>query len=280
MRTTGLCPSGDVVLHYRHFGAAGELPLVIVHGLSYFSWDWIEVAEALAGDANDAGGRREIAAMDMRGFGDSSCSPSQDYAVPAMARDIVALADLLGWPRFAILGHSMGGRNSLWCAAEFPTRVAGLVLGDYTPENAPAGSQRVARTVAATPDLFGSIDEAMQYHNAGPDQRPRFEAWLQRVAGGYRVKRDTYFRDQFRRALQSGQRAPLGVDLWGAVTRLKCPLKVIRGSRSDFFGEDSIAKYRARNCNALVVEIDAGHDIAVDNAEAVIRETRAFLESL
>ena len=77
----GTCPSGDVTLFYRRFGAPGRTPILIVHGLSYFSYDWIGVASELAGE-------REVVAMDMRGFGDSTCSPSRDYSVPTMAGEL------------------------------------------------------------------------------------------------------------------------------------------------------------------------------------------------
>lgn len=270
---TGSCRSGDLTLFYRHFGATGKTPLLIVHGLSFFSWDWIGVASALATD-------REVVAMDMRGFGDSAWSPSKDYSVPAMASDLPAIADHLGWKRFAILAHSMGGRLGVWCAAEHADRVAGLVLGDYTPDNAPAGSQRTAKTMAGTPDVFATIEDAMQYYGAPPARRARFEAYLQAVDGGFRVKRDPFFRDQFRRTLETGERPKLGVDLWDAIARIRCPLKVIRGARSDLFGPESKAKYLERNARAEMVEIDAAHNIAGDNPDAVIRETRTFLDAL
>ena len=97
-------------------------------------------------------------------------------------------------------------------AAKHPERVAALVLVDYTPENAPAGTKRTTETVANTPDAFGSIDEAMKYF--GKNDRARFEAYLTKDGNQYKVKRDTHFRDQFRKALQTGERPKLGVDMW------------------------------------------------------------------
>lgn len=270
---TGRLPSGDVTLHYRHFGDKGKVPLVFVHGLSFFSYDWIEIGSALAAD-------REVVALDMRGFGDSGWSEGKDYSIPTMARDLVAVADHFDWRTFVLFGHSMGGRSSVWCAAENPGRVAGLVLGDYTPDNAAAGSQRTARTVAGTPDTFASVDDAMKFYGAPAEKRGRFEAYLKDTDGGFRVKRDTHFRDQFRRSIETGEKTPMGVDLWDAISRIQCPLKVIRGSRSDLFAPESKAEYVRRNPKAAVVEIDAGHNIAADNPEAVIAETRAFLDSL
>jgi pimeloyl-ACP methyl ester carboxylesterase len=275
---TGACASGDVTLHYRRFGEPGKTPLVMLHGVSFFSYDWIDIASALATD-------REVIAMDLRGFGDSGWSAAKDYSIPANAKDILALADHRGWKKFFLFGHSMSGRHSTWCAAENPARIAGLVLGDFSPENAPAGSQRVARTVANTPDVFPSVDEAMRYFKvdpaspAGRRQHARYAAYLKPVAGGFAVKRDPFFRDQFRTTLETGVRPGLGVDLWDALKRLQVPAKVIRGARSDLFAAETVAKVVAANPRIELVEIDAGHNIALDNPDAVIRETRAFLEA-
>lgn len=275
---TGVCPSGDVSLHYRRFGKPEKTPLLVLHGVSFFSYDWIEIAATLAAD-------RVVVAMDLRGFGDSGWSATQDYSVPANAKDILALADHLGWGKFFLFGHSMSGRHCTWCAAGNPQRIAGLVLGDFSPDNAPAGSQRVAQTVANTPDVFASVEDAMRYFKvdpastAGRTRRARFEAYLQPVAGGFAVKRDPFFRDQFRTTLATGQRPKLGVDLWDALRRLQVPTKVIRGARSDLFAAETVAKLRAANPRIELVEIDAGHNIALDNPESVIRETRAFLEA-
>ena len=47
---TGTVKSEDVEIFYRAFGAPGKTPVVILHGLSYFSYDWIDIAAALASD--------------------------------------------------------------------------------------------------------------------------------------------------------------------------------------------------------------------------------------
>src|SRR5439155_573396 len=95
-------------IFYRKLGNRALTPILIVHGLSYFSWDWLEVGQVLAAE-------REVVAMDMRGFGDSDWSAQKDYSVPAMAQDIVSVLDHLGWKR-ALL--AMRGRRSDLYAAE------------------------------------------------------------------------------------------------------------------------------------------------------------------
>ena len=276
---TGTCSSGGLRIAYRRFGTGDALPIVIVHGLSYFSYDWIDVAHELA-----AG--RAVVAMDMRGFGDSARSPAADYSVPSMAQDIVAVLDHLGWKRAVLMGHSMGGRNAAFAAARNPARVAGLVLVDYSPENAPAGAQRVARTVAGAPDRFADIDAAMTYFSvdphspAGAARRARFEAYLHKVDGGYEIKRDPHFANQFRRLLETGERPKLGVDMWQIVAEVPCPILALRGGQSDMFAAETVPKLRAANPRIQLVEVDGGHNIAGDNPAGLVAAVRPFLDSL
>jgi pimeloyl-ACP methyl ester carboxylesterase len=242
---------------------------LLLHGLSYFSYDWLEAAAALQGDC---------VCMDMRGFGDSAWA--KDYSVPAMAGDLGAVMDHLGWEKAVVVGHSMGGRNSAYFAARNPQRVAGLVLVDYSPENAAAGSKRVATSVAGVPEAFATIEEAMAYFKAGPQRRARFEAYLKVVPGGYAIKRDTHFRDQFRQALATGERAQLGVDMWQVLGELRMPTLVLRGARSDLFAPETAAKVKAANPRIQLAQVDGGHDLAVDNLPGFLAAVRPFIASL
>jgi pimeloyl-ACP methyl ester carboxylesterase len=259
---TGRARSGELSIHYRKLGRTGETPIVIVHGLSYFSYDWLGVAHSL-------GAGREVVAMDMRGFGDSDWSPSRDYSVPAMAQDIASLLDHLRWNRTLLIGHSMGGRSATYYAARHPDRVAGLVLVDYSPENAAAGARRTTEMVGNQPDAFTSIEAAMRYFGKG--DRERVESYLKKTESGWAVKRDLYFRDQFRRTLQTGERPKLGVDMWQLLGEVRCPILSLRGARSDMYAAETVQKMKAANPRLQVVEIpDAGHDIAGDSPSELV----------
>ena len=262
--SSGRARSGDVSIFYRKLGNRGQTPILIVHGLSYFSWDWLEVGQVLAAD-------REVVAIDMRGFGDSDWSPQKDYSVPTMAQDIVNVLEHLGWKRALLVGHSMGGRSTTYVAAKHPERVAGLALIDHSPENAQAGSKRVTQTVANTPERFASIEQAMRYF--GQSNRERFEAYLN---ADLSLKRDTYFRDQFR----SPERPKLGVDLWQLLGEVRCPLLSMRGTRSDLYAAETVQKMKAANPRLQVVEVDAGHNIAGENPQGFIAALRPFLAAV
>lgn len=273
---TGRARSGDVELHYRRFGKPGATPVVIVHGLSFFSYDWIGPAAQLASD-------REVIAMDLRGFGESQWSPTRDYRLETFAADIVHLLGAVQWRRAVLMGHSMGGRIALATAAWHAERVAGLVCVDFTPDVGAAGRRKVAERVGRQPDRFGSIDEALAYHGYDPRQpadspaRRRFEAFLRPVDGGFVLKRDLHFRDTFRRVLETGKAAPLGVDLWSMLAALDLPFLMLRGSLSEMVEPQAFAKARAANPRLSAVEIAGGHDLAGDNPDALVAAVRDFL---
>lgn len=276
---TGNVRSGDVTLFYRRFGQRGKTPLLIAHGLSYFSYDWIDTAAALGTD-------KEVVALDTRGFGDSDWSPSKDYAVPTLARDIVNVLDALGWNQVVLLGHSMSGRATSLVAADHPARVKGLALIDYTPENAPAGSKRVTQTVASQPDQFDSVEAAMRFFGVDPGtpegaaRRARFEAYLKPVAGGLQLKRDLHFRDQFKRVRDLGERPKLGMDMWQVIGRVQCPILSIRGARSDMYAVETVEKMKRTNARVRVVEVDAGHDVAGENLPGFLAAIGPFIAAL
>jgi len=265
---TGRARSGEVSIFYRRLGRArtpGVTPLVIVHGLQYFSWDWLEVAHAL-------GAQREVLCMDMRGFGDSDWSAQKDYSVPAMAQDIVAVLDHVGWKRAILFGHSMGGRSTAFAAAKNPARVEALALIDYTPENAPAGTRRTTEIVGNTPDSFPSLEAARMY--LGPKKSPeRYVHYLKNLT----VKRDPYFRDQFKRVLAGGERPKLGVDLWALIGEVRCPILSVRGARSDMYAAETVAKMKAANPRLEVAEVDAGHDIAGEQPKGLVEAVEKWL---
>ncbi|HEV2768179.1 MAG TPA: alpha/beta hydrolase [Acidimicrobiales bacterium] len=101
----------------------GGRPLLLVHGFGGAKEDFVEHLPALA----EAGWHS--VAPDLRGHGASDAPAEEEaYALEVLASDLVALADALGWDRFALLGHSMGGMAAQLAALAVPERIAALVL--------------------------------------------------------------------------------------------------------------------------------------------------------
>jgi pimeloyl-ACP methyl ester carboxylesterase len=64
--------------------------------------------------------------MDYRGYGGAR-SLSGQHTMDEIARDTLDLADALGWQRFSLVGHSMGGKAIQRVLVEAPDRVEKLV---------------------------------------------------------------------------------------------------------------------------------------------------------
>ena len=271
---TGRIRSGDVEIFYRKFGKPGLTPVLIVHGLSFFSYDWIDAGTQIAED-------REVAAIDMRGFGQSDWSPSRDYKLEMLSDDVIKVLDTLGWRKAVLMGHSFGGRVCLATAGWKPERAAGLVLVDFAPDLAPAGRRHVAERIGRQPDVFGSADEAMAYHGHSnvPPQSPlraRWEAFLKQTDGGYVLRRDLHYRDNFKRALE-GQSSPAPAFLWPMLSDLKLPTLMIRATESDMFEAATLEKARTMNPQMVGIELAGSHDLAGDNPRGLAMAVKQFL---
>jgi esterase len=271
---TGRVRSGDVEIFYRKFGKPGLTPVLIVHGLSFFSYDWIDAGTQIAQD-------REVAAIDMRGFGQSDWSPSRDYKLETLSDDVIKVLDTLGWRKAVLMGHSFGGRVCLATAGWKTERAAGLVLVDFAPDLAPAGRRHVAERIGLQPDVFRSVDEAMAYHGHSnvPSQSPlraRWEAFLEQTDRGFVLRRDLQYRDNFKRALE-GQSSPAPAFLWPMLTDLSIPTLMIRATESDMFEAATLEKARTMNPRMVGIELAGSHDLAGDNPRGLANAVKQFL---
>jgi pimeloyl-ACP methyl ester carboxylesterase len=115
---------GAIELVIAEAGHGGR-PLLLAHGWTGSKEDFAEWVVPLAGLGF------HVVVPDQRGHG-ASAKPDQesDYSLETYADDLVALADALGWDRFVLLGHSMGGMVAQVLAAHAGDRLDGLVLLD------------------------------------------------------------------------------------------------------------------------------------------------------
>jgi pimeloyl-ACP methyl ester carboxylesterase len=117
---------GGFALHYEVVGEG--FPLVLLPGAAADGSAWRAGFVSLL--------EREFACVlfDPPGMGSSDVpSDLKEWGVGAIAEDVVALADELGFDRFALWGASAGGAAATIVAAEHPGRVAALVLSGAWP---------------------------------------------------------------------------------------------------------------------------------------------------
>ena len=107
--------------------------------------------------------------------------------------------------------------------------------------------------------------------------RARYEAFGTQTAQGYVLLRDLAFRDNFKRALESGQSAPVPAFLWPMLSELTIPTLVIRASESDMFAPETVEKVRAANPRVTAIELAGSHDLAADNPDGLVGAVQEFL---
>ena len=114
-------------MHYREMKPAdmalSKTPLVLIHGLMGSSKDFEHIQPALAL-------QRVVIAVDLPGFGRSDKDPALDFSKASMSRLVAGLMASLGYERYEVLGHSMGGEVAQRIALEYPDQVTGLILLD------------------------------------------------------------------------------------------------------------------------------------------------------
>lgn len=99
---------------------SGPVHVIALHGWfgSAGGWGWLP--ELIDRE------KYTYAFLDYRGYG-ARRDETGAYTIEEIARDAIELADQLGWDRFALLGHSMGGSAILRVFANAADRVTALI---------------------------------------------------------------------------------------------------------------------------------------------------------
>jgi pimeloyl-ACP methyl ester carboxylesterase len=114
--------SGEADIYYEIEGQ-GKTPLVLLHGYALNSLMWEFQKPALSPFF-------KLVTIDLRGFGESSCSKCWSGA--AMAEDVKGVIEYLGITDVALLGFSMSGPVAIRVAYEIPDIVRRLILVSST----------------------------------------------------------------------------------------------------------------------------------------------------
>jgi pimeloyl-ACP methyl ester carboxylesterase len=260
-------------LHYLDWGAEGSPVMVLLHGLRGHAHSWNDVSAALCGDYR-------ILALDQRGRGDSDWARDGDYSTSAYVSDLLGFCDALKLEQFILVGHSMGGRNSMSFAGRHADRLQKLIIVDIGPTVDPAGGQRITQELISVPEEFDSFEDVVQY--MGRQNRFASDAVLRRRLqyatrelpnGKVGWRYDLAIREQRRKGT-----APPAEDLWPLLPNITCPTLLVRGRQSDLLSAEVAQRMVQTLPSAKLAEVDrAGHMVFEDNPNDFIAVMKDWL---
>ena len=264
----GLSASGFHRIAYVEWGAPSNgRMLVCVHGLTRNGRDFDWLARALAADYR-------VACPDVVGRGRSDwLADRSGYGYPQYCADLNALVARLGVERVDWVGTSMGGLIGMMMAAQPRTPIRRLVMNDIGPFVPKAGLERLSRYVGKDP-RFADLAAAEAYTREvaapfgalgeGEWRHLTLHSVRQEPDGSWRLRYDPAIGDPFR----TGEIAD--VDLWPMWERVRCPVLVLRGERSDLLLPEVAGEMARRGPGARVIEIaGCGHAPALMAPEQI-----------
>jgi pimeloyl-ACP methyl ester carboxylesterase len=149
----------------KEWGRSGSLPVIALHG-------WLDNANTFDRMLPHMENLHVIA-LDLAGHGRSDFrSADSGYEIWHDISDIMAVADAMGWERFALLGHSRGAVISGLVAGTYPERISHVALIDGfipMPADAQGTAQHLAKALheyrrygSSSPTLFRDYESAVR----------------------------------------------------------------------------------------------------------------------
>ncbi len=126
-------------LYYRKYGE-GQ-PLIILHGLFGYGDNWHTLAKMFSQH------NISVYTVDLRNHGLSTHHPEINYEL--MAKDVKELIETKNISFPILMGHSMGGKVSMYFDYLFPQDLKKLIIVDIAPKKYPHGHLDVFRALNA-----------------------------------------------------------------------------------------------------------------------------------
>jgi esterase len=266
-------------LHYRKMGEGS--PLIILHGLYGSSDNWYSIGKVLAE-------RYTVYLVDQRNHGRSPHSKEHTYSL--MRDDLKAMMDRLGIEKAIIVGHSMGGKTSMFFAVSWPERIESLVVVDISPrsyKSLSSESPQVLSHLNIIQSLYNldlaqiksRTEAGRQLFTSIPDERVR-----QFLLKSLMRDKDNHFSwamnlDAIRLGLPDmmdglpGKMIEKGEQITGF------PVLFIRGELSGYIGHEDIRWINALFPAADIVTIpNAGHWVHAEQQELFLKTLIYFLD--
>jgi pimeloyl-ACP methyl ester carboxylesterase len=266
---TGFAPR----LHYLEWNPGAPRTIVLLHGNSANAWWWQPLAAAIG----PAGLR--LLALDQRGHGDSEWIRPPAYGPLEYAHDLARFIAEYAPARPFVAGHSMGGINALTFAAEYPGIARAIVAIDSAVTSSDRRNHYLRRLRGLPVVTYPDRETALARFRLMPNEGAIAPATLRTIAekslgetfeGRFSMKFD---RESF---LGSD-----GIDVLGAIARIREPLLLIRAERSRIMTADGAARALVANPKAKLVTIPgAHHHVILEQPAAVARAIGEFIASV
>jgi pimeloyl-ACP methyl ester carboxylesterase len=126
----------------------------MVHGFAANKDNWSRFAKFITPAYH-------VVALDLPGFGDSTCLENASYSIADQAKRLAQFANSAGLKKFHIVGNSMGGHIAGRYAVMFPETVLSLGLFDAAGVKSPTPSEMATRLSKGEPNplIAGSTEE-------------------------------------------------------------------------------------------------------------------------
>lgn len=247
-------------------------PVLLTHGVSGTSWDWIRPVMGL--DTVDT----LYAAIDLPGFGQSGPMGDEGYSLEALASRIYAVAAKLFQGRtYVHVAHSFSGKLAILQAGREGELLAGVALIDMGIEVGPA-SAKVQERVQTWPGNFPTLREAMEQYRSLFAKEPEDvfrlrmnEALRREDDGTVSIRRDPAFDREFL-SVNREEEARLLSRSW---ERASVPLRIARAENSKMLTPETVAKMKEMQPAASIRTIaGSGHNVLSESPGSAVEDLR------
>ena len=266
------------------WGPADGLPVLAIHG-------WLDNAASFATIAELLPGIR-LVAIDLPGHGQSEHRPrGSSYHVVDYIVDIVAVANGLGWQRFALLGHSMGAALASLVASIMPERISCLAVIDNLGPRASLPDDGPISLETTVSQILKSKDKGLTVHaSVEAAAKARFNS----------KKIPPQLRLSYPNTLALTQRGTVKTEggvIWSSDPRLligslyyltqeqvlaflkkiEAPTLLVRASQGNLWKRPYMQERYDSIQNLTLADVKGPHHVHMENSEQVARHVRPFL---
>ncbi|MFZ1995415.1 MAG: alpha/beta hydrolase [Solirubrobacteraceae bacterium] len=266
---------GQSSLRYLTWGDPALPPVVLLHGRTAIVETWTEVAQALAE-------RYYVLALEQRGHGRSSWSPTRSYNLEDFLGDLEEFADRVVGRPFILVGHSMGACTALVYTARHPQSVRALVLEDGGPPGATV-LEAVRKAKADVPLRFPSwaaaraqVENRNAWLGAAALERELRASLREDPAGGVSWRSDI---DGLLADSHTDRDETFLVGQWEAARQLRTPTLFLWASAPALMDAEVAERFERSSACIRRVTIDCGHSIHEERQDRFLAEIEPFLAS-